>query len=443
MQSLSGQRGSSAAGLALNNEQSTTSERAEMRADLKGLDTAALMANVMNDMYPDEHGRFGPFGGRYVPETLVPALDRLEAGVKRYLRDPDFLKEFHVELSSWVGRPTALTHARELSRRWGADIWLKREDLAHTGAHKINNSIGQVLLAKRLGAKRVIAETGAGQHGVASAAACARVGLPCVVYMGAVDMERQAPNVGRMKLLGATVMPVTSGDKTLRAAVDEALRDWVSDPNGTYYCLGSAIGPHPYPYIVRELQSVIGREAREQMLKATGVLPDIAIACVGGGSNAIGLFHPFVKDRSVQLLGLEAGGLGTGLGQNAASLAYGKPGVLQGCYSLLLQDDDGQIQETHSVSAGLDYPGVGPEHALLQTIGRVRYEAATDAEALDALAEVCAAEGILPAIESSHAFAGAKRWAKQNPGKRVLIGLSGRGDKDMPTLQRTLLKGVL
>jgi len=300
-----------------------------------------------------------------------------------------------------------------------------------------------VLLAKRLGAKRVIAETGAGQHGVASAAACARVGLPCIVYMGAVDMERQAPNVGRMKLLGATVVPVTSGDKTLRAAVDEALRDWVSDPDGTYYCLGSAIGPHPYPYIVRELQSVIGREAREQMLAATGALPDVAIACVGGGSNAIGLFHPFVKDRSVALLGLEAGGLGTGLGQNAASLAYGRPGVLQGCYSLLLQDDDGQIQETHSVSAGLDYPGVGPEHALLQTIGRVRYEAATDDDALAALAEVCAAEGILPAIESSHAFAGAKQWAARNPGKRVLIGLSGRGDKDMPTLQRTLLKGAL
>ncbi len=414
-----------------------------MRADLKSLDTKALYANVMNDMYPDDHGRFGPFGGRYVPETLVPALDRLEAGVKRYLRDADFLQEFHAELDSWVGRPTALTHARELSRRWGAEIWLKREDLAHTGAHKINNSIGQVLLAKRLGAKRVIAETGAGQHGVASAAACARVGLPCVVYMGAVDMERQAPNVGRMKLLGATVVPVTSGDKTLRAAVDEALRDWVSDPNGTYYCLGSAIGPHPYPYIVRELQSVIGREAREQMLEATGALPDIAIACVGGGSNAIGLFHPFIKDISVQLLGVEAGGTGTGLGQNAASLAYGKPGVLQGCFSLLLQDDDGQIQETHSVSAGLDYPGVGPEHALLQTIGRVRYEAATDDDALATLAEVCSAEGILPAIESSHAFAGAKRWAKQNPGKRVLIGLSGRGDKDMPTLQRTLLKGVV
>ncbi len=414
-----------------------------MRADLQSLDRQALLANVMNDVYPDEHGRFGPFGGRYVPETLVPALDRLQAGVKRYLHDPEFLAEFHAELKSWVGRPTPLTHARELSRRWGADIWLKREDLAHTGAHKINNSIGQVLLAKRLGAKRVIAETGAGQHGVASAAACARLGLPCVVYMGAVDMERQAPNVGRMKLLGATVVPVTSGDKTLRAAVDEALRDWVSDPNGTYYCLGSAIGPHPYPYIVRELQSVIGREAREQMLAATGALPDVAIACVGGGSNAIGLFHPFVKDRGVQLLGLEAGGMGTGLGQNAASLAYGKPGVLQGCYSLLLQDEDGQIQETHSVSAGLDYPGVGPEHALLQTIGRVRYEAATDDDALASLAEVCAAEGILPAIESSHAFAGAKRWAQQNPGKRVLIGLSGRGDKDMPTLQRTLLKGVL
>ncbi len=414
-----------------------------MTPDLDSLDKQALLANVMNDVYPDERGRFGPFGGRYVPETLVPALDRLLAGVKRYLHDPDFLSEFHAELKSWVGRPTPLTHARELSRRWGAEIWLKREDLAHTGAHKINNSIGQVLLAKRLGAKRVIAETGAGQHGVASAAACARVGLPCVVYMGAVDMERQAPNVGRMKLLGATVMPVTSGDQTLRAAVDEALRDWVSDPDGTYYCLGSAIGPHPYPYIVRELQSVIGREAREQMLVATGALPDIAIACVGGGSNAIGLFHPFVKDRSVQLLGLEAGGLGTGLGQNAASLAYGTPGVLQGCYSLLLQDADGQIQETHSVSAGLDYPGVGPEHALLQTIGRVRYEAATDDDALAALAEVCAAEGILPAIESSHAFAGARRWARQNPGKKVLIGLSGRGDKDMPTLQRTLLKGVI
>ena len=414
-----------------------------MRIDSQSREAQQYLAAAMNDAYPDERGRFGPFGGRYVPETLVPALDRLQIGVDRYLRDPDFLAEFHAELNSWVGRPTPLTHARGLSQKWGAEVWLKREDLAHTGAHKINNSIGQVLLAKKLGAKRVIAETGAGQHGVASAAACARLGMPCTVYMGSVDMERQAPNVGRMKLLGATVVPVTSGDQTLRAAVDEALRDWVSDPNGTYYCLGSAIGPHPYPYIVRELQSVIGREAREQMLSRTGKLPDIAVACVGGGSNAIGLFHPFVKDRDVQMLGLEAGGMGNGLGQNAASIAYGTPGVLQGTYSLLLQDQDGQIQETHSVSAGLDYPGVGPEHALLASIGRVKYEAVNDDDALAALAECCAAEGILPAIESSHALAGAKRFAQANPGKRILIGLSGRGDKDMPTLQKTLLKGML
>jgi tryptophan synthase beta chain len=299
-----------------------------------------------------------------------------------------------------------------------------------------------VLLAKRLGAKRVIAETGAGQHGVASAAACARLGMPCTVYMGSVDMERQAPNVGRMKLLGATVVPVTSGDQTLRAAVDEALRDWVSDPNGTYYCLGSAIGPHPYPYLVRELQAVIGREAREQIVAQTGRLPDIVIACVGGGSNAIGLFHPFIADRDVKMLGLEAGGKGSGLGENAASLAYGTPGVLQGSYSLLLQDADGQIQETHSVSAGLDYPGVGPEHALLMSVGRVKYEAVDDDSSLAALAECCAAEGILPAIESAHALAGAKRYAAQHPGAKILVGLSGRGDKDMPTLQRTLLKDV-
>lgn len=405
-------------------------------------ETQALLANIFNDAYPDERGRFGPFGGRYVPETLVPALDRLQAGVDRYLRDPQFLAEFHVELKSWIGRPTPLTYARTLSKLWGAQVWLKREDLTHTGAHKINNSIGQVLLAKKLGAKRVIAETGAGQHGVASAAACARLGMPCTVYMGSVDMERQAPNVGRMKLLGATVVPVTSGDQTLRAAVDEALRDWVSDPDGTYYCLGSAIGPHPYPYIVRELQAVIGREAREQILAETGALPDLLVACVGGGSNAIGLFHPFIKDQGVQMLGLEAGGSGSGLGQNAASLAYGTPGVLQGSYSLLLQDADGQIQETHSVSAGLDYPGVGPEHALFMTVGRVKYEAVGDDDALAALAECCAAEGIIAAIESAHALAGAKRHAKANPGKKILIGLSGRGDKDMPTLQRTLLKDL-
>jgi tryptophan synthase beta chain len=406
------------------------------------IDREALLADTLRGAFPDARGRYGPFGGRYVPETLVPALDRLEEGVRAHLGEAGFRAEFESELRTWVGRPTPLTHARELSRRWGADVWLKREDLAHTGAHKINNALGQGLLAKRLGARRIVAETGAGQHGVASAAACARLGLPCVVYMGAVDMERQAPNVGRMKLLGAEVVPVTGGDQTLRAAIDEALRDWVSDPDGTYYLLGSAVGPHPYPYLVREFQSVIGLEARAQMLEQAGALPDAVVACVGGGSNAIGLFHPFVRDTGVNLLGLEAGGTGSGLGQNAASLAYGTPGVLQGCYSLLLQDEHGQIQETHSVSAGLDYPGVGPEHALLATIGRVAYEAAGDEESLEALAECCRAEGILPAIETAHAFAGAKRYAQASPGSRILIGLSGRGDKDMPTLQRTLLKGT-
>ncbi len=402
----------------------------------------ALLELELKGAFPDPRGRFGPFGGRYVPETLVPALERLEEGVRRYLQAPDFQEEFVAELAGWVGRPTPLTHARALSRRWGADVWLKREDLAHTGAHKINNAVGQALLAKRLGARRVVAETGAGQHGVASAAACARLGLPCVVYMGAIDTERQAPNVGRMKLLGAEVVPVTSGDATLRAAIDEALRDWVSDPMGTYYLLGSAVGPHPYPYLVRELQSVIGREARQQIVERAGGLPDAAVACVGGGSNAIGLFHPFIGDAGVELLGVEAGGRGPGLGDNSATLSFGRPGVLQGCYTMLLQDDDGQVQETHSVSAGLDYSGVGPEHSLLMATGRVRYEQATDAEALEALGECCHAEGILPAIETAHAFAGARRWARDNPGKRILIGLSGRGDKDMPTLQKTLLKGL-
>ena len=414
-----------------------------MRIDALNLDRDALLEQALAGAFPDARGRYGPFGGRYVPETLVPALDRLEQGVRDILPDPAFRAELEAQLRTWVGRPTPLTHASELSRRWGADVWLKREDLAHTGAHKINNAIGQALLARRLGAKRIVAETGAGQHGVASAAACARLGLPCTVYMGAVDMERQAPNVGRMKLLGAEVVPVTGGDQTLRAAIDEALRDWVSDPNGTYYLLGSAVGPHPYPYLVREFQSVIGVEARAQMLSQAGALPDAVIACVGGGSNAIGLFHPFVGDRSVKIIGFEAGGAGTGLGQNAASIAYGRPGVLQGSYSLLLQDEHGQVQETQSISAGLDYPGVGPEHALLAAAGRVTYLAAGDDESLEALAECCACEGILPAIESAHAFAGAKRWARDNPGARILIGLSGRGDKDMPTLQRTLLKGKL
>jgi len=402
---------------------------------------AGSLQALIAGTYPDARGRFGPFGGRYVPETLVPALERLEAGVRRYLPDADFRAEFERELREWVGRPTAFTRAPTLSKRWNAEVWLKREDLAHTGAHKINNAVGQALLARRLGARRIVAETGAGQHGVASAAACARLGLPCTVYMGEVDMERQAPNVGRMRLLGATVVPVTSGDRTLRAAIDEALRDWVSDPNGTYYLLGSAVGPHPYPYLVRELQSVIGREARAQCLERTGGLPDAVVACVGGGSNSIGMFHPFVADESVALLGVEAGGRGPGLGDNSATLSTGTPGVLQGSYSLILQDEHGQIQETHSVSAGLDYPGVGPEHSLLKTLGRVEYVSASDDEALEALAECCAAEGILAAIESAHAFVGARRWAQQHPGKRVLICLSGRGDKDMPTLQRTLLAG--
>jgi tryptophan synthase beta chain len=388
---------------------------------------------------PDAKGRYGIFGGRYVPETLVPALDRLQLGVERHLHSPDFQAEFHRELKSWVGRPTALSYAPTLSKRWGARVWLKREDLAHTGAHKINNAVGQTLLAKRLGAKRVIAETGAGQHGVASAAAAARLGLPCVVYMGEVDVERQAPNVGRMKLMGATVVPVGSGDKTLRAAIDEALRDWVSDPDGTYYCLGSAVGPHPYPYLVRELQSVIGREARAQMLELAGGLPDVAVACVGGGSNAIGLFHPFLDDASVALLGIEAGGRGAGLGDNAASLTFGTPGVLQGSYTLILQDAFGQVRETHSVSAGLDYSGVGPEHAFLKSSGRVVYESATDEEALDALSECARCEGLLPAIETAHAIFGARRYAEQHPGARILIGCSGRGDKDMSILQRTVL----
>jgi tryptophan synthase beta subunit len=406
-----------------------------MSAVLQGNEAEELLAAAIRGELPDARGRFGPFGGRYVPETLVPAFERLEQGVKDHLHDPAFQEEFRRELREWVGRPTALTYAPRLSASWGADVWLKREDLAHTGAHKINNAIGQALLAKRLGAKRVIAETGAGQHGVASAAACARVGLPCAVYMGAVDMERQAPNVDRMRRLGAEVVAVESGDKTLRAAIDEALRTWVTDPQGIYYLLGSAVGAHPYPYLVRVLQSVIGEESRQQMLDQAGALPDVAFACVGGGSNAIGLFYPFLGD-DIELIGVEAGGTGSGLGQNAATLATGTPGVLQGSYTIILQDDDGQVQETHSISAGLDYSGVGPEHALLQATGRVKYISAGDDEALEALEELCAAEGILTALETSHAFAAAKKYAQENPGKKILIGNSGRGDKDMPTLTK-------
>jgi tryptophan synthase beta chain len=381
-----------------------------MSAVLNADEAKTLLSFSIAGKLPDDRGRFGPFGGRYVPETLVPAFERLEQGIAEHLHTDDFQSEFRSELKHWVGRPTALTFAPRLSERWGAEVWLKREDLAHTGAHKINNAIGQALLAKRLGAKRIIAETGAGQHGVASAAACARVGLPCRVYMGAVDMERQAPNVDRMNRLGAEVFAVESGDKTLRAAIDEALREWVTDPAGTYYLIGSAVGAHPYPYLVRELQSVIGEEAREQMIAQTGELPDAAFACVGGGSNAIGLFYPLLGDRQIELIGVEAGGTGDGLGENAATLATGTPGVLQGSYSVILQDENGNVQETHSISAGLDYSGVGPEHALLQAVG------------------------ILTALETAHAYAAAKKWAARNPGMKILIGNSGRGDKDMPTL---------
>ncbi len=407
-------------------------------------DSERLLDELIAGRLPDENGRFGPFGGRYVPETLIPAINRLVEGVHDILPSADFQAALRQELTSWVGRPTALTRARRLGERWGADVWLKREDLAHTGAHKINNTIGQALLAKQLGAKRVVAETGAGQHGVASAAACARIGLPCTVYMGEVDVQRQAPNVDRMRRLGAEVVAVTTGDRTLRAAIDEAIRDWVSDPEGTYYLLGSAIGPHPYPYLVRELQAVIGREARAQLLEQGG-LPDAVFACVGGGSNAIGIFHGFLADREVQLIGVEAGGCGSALGQHSATLAAGRPGVLHGTYTMLLYDDGGQIQETHSVSAGLDYPGVGPEHALLKVTGRAQYVTASDDEALQALGECCALEGILPALESSHALAGARRWAREFTGRgtpRVLIGLSGRGDKDMPILSRYPITGV-
>jgi tryptophan synthase beta chain len=407
-----------------------------MNLDIDTGEAATLLeASIAGDL-PDERGRFGPFGGRYVPETLVPAFERLETGIRQHLHSDEFQAAYRAELRGWVGRPTALTYAPRLSERWGAEVWLKREDLAHTGAHKINNAIGQALLAKRLGVKRVIAETGAGQHGVASAAACARVGLPCRVYMGAVDVERQAPNVDRMHRLGAEVCPVESGDKTLRAAIDEALREWVTDPAGTYYLIGSAVGAHPYPYLVRELQSVIGQEARQQMIDLAGGLPDVAFACVGGGSNAIGLFYPLLGDRDIDLIGVEAGGTGDGLGQNAATLATGTPGVLQGSYSIVLQDPHGNVRETHSISAGLDYSGVGPEHALLQAIGRVTYVAAGDDAALQALEELCETEGILTALETAHAYAAAREWAQQNPGKRILIGNSGRGDKDMPTLTK-------
>lgn len=404
-------------------------------------DPAAELAKLLAGHYPDARGRFGPFGGRFVPETLMPAITRLEAVAREALADPAFIAHVQREGRQWIGRPTPLCRADNLARLWGnnVDVWLKREDLAHTGAHKINNALGQALLAKRLGVRRIIAETGAGQHGVATAAACARLGFPCRVYMGAIDVQRQAPNVQRMKRLGAEVVPVTSGDRTLRAAIDEALRDWVSDPQSTHYLLGSAVGPHPFPFLVRTFQSVIGAESRAQMLdpaSGPGRLPDAVFTCVGGGSNSIGMIHGFLADPAVQLFGAEAGGESDSHGRHAATITHGRPGVLHGCYSLLLQDPHGQVGDTHSISAGLDYPGVGPEHAFLHAVGRVHYQPVRDADALAALNQLCAAEGILPAIEPSHAVAAAKRWAQlpENRGKTLLISICGRGDKDMPIL---------
>lgn len=377
-------------------------------------------------------GRFGAYGGRYVPETLMAALGSLEEVTFSLLADPEFCDELASEQREFIGRPTPLTQARHLSEQWGANVYLKREDLCHTGAHKINNALGQALVARRLGVSRIIAETGAGQHGVAAAAAAARIGLPCTVYMGSVDVVRQRTNVERMHLLGAKVVPVDKGDRTLQSAIDEALRDWVSDPEGTYYLLGSAVGPHPYPSLVAELQSVIGKEARSQTLEANGSLPDVAVACVGGGSNAIGMFRGFVDDPSVALLGVEAGGDGK---SHSATLGSDTVGVLHGAMTPLLQDEYGQVHETHSIAPGLDYPGVGPEHAMLRDSGRARYIAVDDDEALAALKECSTAEGIIPALESSHALAGAKRWAADHPGSVIAVCVSGRGDKDLDIIR--------
>ncbi len=385
---------------------------------------------------PDEHGHFGPYGGIFVAETLMEPLDELRVAYQRYMKDPAFLAELDADLKHYVGRPSPIYHAERLSREFGgAQIYLKREDLNHTGAHKINNTIGQALLAKRMGKTRIIAETGAGQHGVATATVAARLGLECVVYMGEVDVARQEANVYRMRLLGAEVRAVSSGSKTLKDALNEAMRDWVTNVDNTFYIIGTVAGPHPYPAMVRDFQAVIGREAREQMLAMTGRLPDALVACVGGGSNAIGLFFPFLDDRDVAIHGVEAAGEGLATGHHAAPLCAGKPGVLHGNRTYLMEDVDGQIIETHSISAGLDYPGVGPEHAWLKDTGRANYVAVTDSEALAAFHLLTRTEGIIPALESSHAIAHAVKLAPQMAREQVLlVNLSGRGDKDMHTV---------
>ena len=385
---------------------------------------------------PDPGGHFGQYGGVFVSETLVFALEELKAVYERCRNDPAFLAEFAYDLRHYVGRPTPVYHARRLSERFaGAQIYLKREDLNHTGAHKINNVIGQALVARRMGKPRVIAETGAGMHGVAAATIAARFGLECVVYMGAEDVKRQIQNVYRMKLLGATVVPVESGSKTLKDALNEAMRDWVTNVENTFYIIGTVAGPHPYPMMVRDFQTVIGREAREQMAELTGRQPDAVLACVGGGSNAMGIFHPYIADEAVRLIGVEAAGQGLESGKHAATLCAGRPGVLHGNRTYLLQDENGQIVETHSVSAGLDYPGVGPEHAWLKDSGRAEYVAVTDEEAIRAFHDLCRLEGIIPALESAHAIAYAVKIAPHMRKDQILlVNLSGRGDKDMHTV---------
>ena len=392
--------------------------------------------------WPDAAGRFGPFGGRFVAETLMGPIEELDAAYERFGADPAFHAELRAELRDFVGRPSPLYHARRLSETLGgAQLWFKREDLNHTGAHKVNNTVGQALLATRMGKTRIIAETGAGQHGVATAAVAARLGLECVVYMGEEDVRRQAPNVYRMRLLGAEVRTVTSGTRTLKDALNEAMRDWVTNVDDTYYIIGTVAGPHPYPRMVRDFNSVIGREARAQILERAGRLPDAVVACVGGGSNAIGMFHAFLDDPDVELYGVEAAGDGLGTGRHAAPLSAGRPGVLHGNRTYLMQDGDGQIEGTHSVSAGLDYPGVGPEHAWLKDLGRAVYTSATDAEALAAFERLTRIEGIIPALESSHALAHAEKLARERSSSDVVIvNLSGRGDKDVPTV--AALRGI-